>query len=287
VETCGKIPASYALFINTPSVLSFSYDNIRDFSRKALQILKESKLKIRSIATTIHGVGFGLDESECFLALLGGFFDAFQSNLYPENLEKISIVERDWKRVTRLGQVLTKNIGFFSETAQVVQENPMQYRLHLSSEQTRFAVKGSIPQTIENAGVKSTFKPYVFVAMPFSNDFRDTFDYAIYPSISDNGFLCERVDYSSFTGSIVEYVLKKIKGSSLVVAELSGANPNVYLELGYAWGLNIPTVLLVKDGENLKFDVQGQRVLMYGRIKDLEDKLRKELSNLKANDVLR
>jgi hypothetical protein len=52
------------------------------------------------------------------------------------------------------------------------------------------------------------------------------------------------------------------------------------VELGYAWGTGRPTVLLVQDVEHLKFDVQGQRCLVYTRIKQLEELLARELQAL-------
>ena len=71
--------------------------------------------------------------------------------------------------------------------------------------------------------------------------------------------------------------------STLVVADLTDANPNVHLEVGYAWGVGIPTVLLVKDTSQTKFDVQSQRCIPYERIKDLEVALTEELTKLRDN----
>ena len=64
-------------------------------------------------------------------------------------------------------------------------------------------------------------------------------------------------DLSAFTGDVMTWVRERIKTSSFVLAELTGANPNVYLEVGFAWGCGIPTILLVKDSEKLKFDTRG------------------------------
>ena len=80
---------------------------------------------------------------------------------------------------------------------------------------------------------------------------------------------------------MIEWVKTRIASAALVVADLSDANPNVYLEVGYAWGCGRPTVLVVRDTSQLKFDVRGQRCLVYKRIKDLEALLRTELENLK------
>jgi hypothetical protein len=74
-----------------------------------------------------------------------------------------------------------------------------------------------------------------------------------------------------------------------VIADLTAPNPNVYLEVGYAWGLEIPTVLLVKGSSDaLTFDVRGQRCLIYESIQQLEEKLKRELQGLvKAASSLR
>jgi nucleoside 2-deoxyribosyltransferase len=80
----------------------------------------------------------------------------------------------------------------------------------------------------------------------------------------------------------MEWVRTRISSARLVIADLSDANPNVYLEVGYAWGCGRPTVLLVKDTAQLKFDVRGQRCLVYQKIKDLETSLRSELDGLKG-----
>ncbi len=64
----------------------------------------------------------------------------------------------------------------------------------------------------------------------------------------------------------------------MVIADLSLANPNVYLEVGYAWGRGRPTILVVRDVKELRFDVQGTRCLVYQSIRHLEELLTKELA---------
>jgi nucleoside 2-deoxyribosyltransferase len=94
------------------------------------------------------------------------------------------------------------------------------------------------------------------------------------------------VDNESYTADILERLKEKIETAAVVIADLTNANPNVYLEVGYAWGKNRPTILLAKDDEELKFDVRGQRCLKYGRIKDLELSLAKELAELKSRRII-
>ncbi len=86
--------------------------------------------------------------------------------------------------------------------------------------------------------------------MPFKNDLEDVYVFGIQGPINDAGYLCERVDMLSFTGDILERTKSRIQTSSLVVADLTGANLNVYLEVGYAWGKRRPTLLLARTSED-------------------------------------
>jgi hypothetical protein len=135
-------------------------------------------------------------------------------------------------------------------------------------------------ERFREVGYSSDSKPFVFVAMPFNEKMDDVFHYGISGAVNKAGFLCERADLSSFTGDIMEWVKRRIKNAKLVIADLTTANPNVYLEVGYAWGCGIPTILIVQDTSELKFDVRGQRCLAYKSIKHLEEILRTELENL-------
>jgi hypothetical protein len=123
-------------------------------------------------------------------------------------------------------------------------------------------------------------KAHVFVAMPFSEEYADRFHYGIQAAVNAAGFLCERADLASFTGDVLAWVKDRIDNAALVVADLTSANPNVYLEIGYAWGRGIKTVLIVTEGDELKFDVRTQRCLMFRSIRHLETLLTTELNAL-------
>jgi hypothetical protein len=125
-----------------------------------------------------------------------------------------------------------------------------------------------------------------FVAMPFSKEFEDIYYYGIQRAADASGFMCDRVDQVSFIGDELESIKRRIRSSAVVVADLSGANPNVYLELGFAWGASIPTVLIVQDVRDLHFDVRGQRYLEYTSIRVLEERLTAELTSLKRQNAI-
>jgi len=123
--------------------------------------------------------------------------------------------------------------------------------------------------------------------MPFSNDLEDCYFYGIKVPIQNAGFGCVRVDKKSFTGDILGQIKNDIDRSSAVVAVLDGANPNVSLEVGYAWGREIPTILLIKDTSQLPFDLKGQKCIVYDSIRGLEKSLAVELKELISKGIIK
>jgi hypothetical protein len=118
--------------------------------------------------------------------------------------------------------------------------------------------------------------------MPFADEMSDVFHYGIQNAANAAGLLAERADLASFTGDIMDWVRSRISNASLMIADLTTTNANVFLEVGYAWGRGVPTVLVVREGTKLPFNTLGQRCLVYTSIKDLEQKLANELISLDA-----
>jgi len=151
------------------------------------------------------------------------------------------------------------------------------------------ADKGSIEdlrREIREAEETNARKSYIFVAMSFNPVMEDIYHYAIRRAVDANGYLCERIDQSAFTGSILSEIKGRIETAAAVIADLTGANPNVYLELGYAWGKDVPAILIVQDTKSLCFDVKDQRCIEYSSIKMLEQMLTRELAALKSKQKI-
>jgi len=288
VDTRAGIRAKHVLYVAVTELYDFGYREIREFAKMVLQILQVEAPETQHLAMTIHGAGYGLDEIESLLNQFSGYLEAFEAGTVPEMLERISVVDFSRDRVQRLRtgmeQILV-DADYASRT-----DSDWAYQLEVEMPRRRRGHAGAIltPQakTIDTTGVESEAKPHIFVAMPFRKDMDDVFYYGIQSPVRQAGFLCERVDQETFTGEIMERVRKRIETSAVVIAELSGANPNVYLEVGYAWGKERPTILLINNEQELRFDVRGQRCLTYERIKDLEEALTKELDGLKTQGIV-
>lgn len=146
----------------------------------------------------------------------------------------------------------------------------------------------SVSDAVAAIGVadRAVSRRRIFVAMPFSKDFEDIFFYGIQRAVDINGFECERIDRGAFVGDILSRIKERICDAAAVVADLSGGNPNVYLELGYAWGKSIPVILIAQNADDLHFDVRGHRCLEYKSIRALEESLAGELAGLKAHGTI-
>lgn len=266
------LPSAYGivvnkiLFIGVCPLYEFGYTQVREFGRLTLTSLAGIEPQAKRVIVTVHGVGSGLDESESFESQIAGFIDAVKGAEIPDQLERITFAERNSGRAERLRRILEE----------ILPNGIIEF-------DTRWNIKNVSPiasEKLRSVGYASNSKKHVFVAMPFRSEMEDIYDYGISSAVRSAGYLCERADLSSFTGDVMQWVRERIRSASLVVADLTGSNPNVYLEVGYAWGCGVSTVLLVNDSENLKFDVRGQRCIVYKRIKDIEEKLSKEIQEL-------
>jgi hypothetical protein len=177
-------------FIGVNSLEHFLYPEIRDFGARALAILAQRMPEVRHVALTLHGPGYGLDEIEAFRSEVAGFVDAINAESFPKNLQIISIVERDDRRALRLAGVVNELF-------------PSGILKHGAAKGLDSATKAA-HSLLQSAGYSSAAKPHVFVAMPFAQSMDDIFHYGILGPVNAAGLLCERADFATFTGDIMD-----------------------------------------------------------------------------------
>jgi hypothetical protein len=264
VDSAHNLASPHVLFVGVSPLSHFEYQEIRAFANRTIEIIARELPATEHLAMTMHGVGYGLDEREAFLSQIAGLWEA--ASRLPA-LRKVTIAERNQARARRLQALLESAI--------------LSIRAAKLPAGTRGPIEsGSPPPASLDAGKASRAKPHIFVAMPFGKELEDTYVFGIQGPANAAGFLCERVDMVTFTGDILERIKNRIQTAALVIAELTGANANVYLEVGYAWGLNRPVLLLIRQGEELKFDVKGQRCIIYENIVDLARRLQRDLADI-------
>ena len=223
VATRGAIAPTNVMFIGVPPLRAFRYNQMRQFARTAIDAASDIAAPIKSMTCTVHGAGYGLDIEESLNSMMFGF--------------QMGLGEHDLHDLTRLT---------------FVENNPCCASRLETALRTLTPVgrmKPASPSAPTIAPTAPPEKKIAFVAMPFTEEFEDVWEFGIYAPIRRCGYTCEKVDASAFAGDIVGRIQEGIRDATFVVADLTLERPNVYLEVGYAWGLRKPVILLARGTE--------------------------------------
>lgn len=106
-------------------------------------------------------------------------------------------------------------------------------------------------------------KPFVFVIMPFKDEFKSVYTDGILPAAIAAGAHAERLDQQIYTSSMYGRLVNQIAKADLIVADVSDENPNVFYEVGYAHALNKEVFLITDGSGKFHFDVQDRRHIVY------------------------
>ena len=119
----------------------------------------------------------------------------------------------------------------------------------------------------------SQLKPLCFVLMPFGRkshgsgrtvDFDAVYEQILAPAAQAAGMEVIRADQEQVGGTIHKPMYERLMLSDFGLADVTGANPNVYYELGIRHALRPrSTVMVFAEGTNLPFDVASQRGTPY------------------------
>lgn len=148
--------------------------------------------------------------------------------------------------------------------------------------------------TKERNGV---FMKRCFVVSPIGDagtDIRKNADqlyqHIIKPVCEKCGFIAQRVDEFNTSNSITQEILDALNDYELVIADLTGHNPNVFFEIGYRTKSQRPIIHLKRKDETIPFDVSAIRTFEYD-LTDLDmvtatkDRLEQVIKNFKYEEV--
>lgn len=128
--------------------------------------------------------------------------------------------------------------------------------------QARFSnIKESGPSTLK-----------VFVIMPFTPSLNFVYE-TIKNLVIQEGLDCHRVDESAIAQPIIKDIRQRITNADLVIADVTGRNPNVYYEAGFAHALGKKLILIAQSKDDLAFDLAHIRAFFYTNPKELREKL--------------
>ena len=137
-------------------------------------------------------------------------------------------------------------------------------------------------------------KRFAFVLMPFDSAFDDIYKLGIKEAVSQfDEMVAERVDEQMYREGILERIYRQIEIADIVIADMTGQNPNVFYEVGYAHAKGKLCILLTSDAADIPFDLKHRRHIVYIKsistlrlelIKDL-DWAREELEKQRTSHI--
>jgi hypothetical protein len=119
----------------------------------------------------------------------------------------------------------------------------------------------------ETSGTAVGTRPLCFAIGPYGEEDSDTrkwsnflYEKILEPVLRDD-FTVQRTIDDPEPGRILARIERDLQTACVVVADLTGANPNVYFEMGYRYAQQRPTVYVARCGTALPFDVRGDDVI--------------------------
>lgn len=116
--------------------------------------------------------------------------------------------------------------------------------------------------TVENTGASSDI---CFVIMPFGGWLDDYYETIYQPAITAAGLKPHRADDLYRPSTIVNDIWAYTRRAKLLLADLTGKNPNVFYELGLAHALAKPVILVAESMDDIPFDLRALRIIVYDK----------------------
>jgi len=114
--------------------------------------------------------------------------------------------------------------------------------------------------------------------MPFDSAFDDIYKFGIKEPAAKLNIKAERVDEQIYSEVILERIYQQIDVADIIIADMSGQNPNVFYEVGYAHAKEKTCILLTSNAEDIPFDLKHRRHIIYkDSIQSLSSDLTEEL----------
>jgi len=115
--------------------------------------------------------------------------------------------------------------------------------------------------------------------MPFTTEFDDTYKFGIKEPAAQLDIVAERVDEQIYSEGILDRIYRQIDLADIIIADMSGQNPNVFYEVGYAHTKGKLCIHLTTNVDDIPFDLKHRRHIVYnGSINTLKDQIIEELT---------
>ena len=142
-------------------------------------------------------------------------------------------------------------------------------------------------EAIEKVSVDVSQADSVFVIMPFDPAFDDVWKGGIERAAREEGFVPIRTDMISRSTDITDLIVESLAKCHIAIVDVTGNNPNVMFELGYALAKGKERIIITQSPEVLPFDIRQIQAIKYANtwsgIEELRDRVQEFLRNSKKS----
>lgn len=130
---------------------------------------------------------------------------------------------------------------------------------------------------------------HIFYLCPFTEPFDTVYKDHVKPVAVKAGFTIDRADEIFGTQPIIEDIWESINSAEVIIADVTGRNPNVMYEIGMAHTVGRPVIIMTQQIDDVPFDLKHHRCIVYSHTprgcKNLEKKVEGTLSFLRGAQV--
>lgn len=135
----------------------------------------------------------------------------------------------------------------------------------------------------------SRYKSDILVLMPFAEDMKPVYEDHMKAVASRLEMSISRADDFFTSERIMDEIWTAMLNATLLVADCTGRNPNVFYEIGLAHAIGKATVLITQNADDVPFDLRHRRYIKYvytpRGMREFEGTLEKTIQTITAGDT--
>jgi len=124
----------------------------------------------------------------------------------------------------------------------------------------------------------------LFMLMPFSDELLPVYEDHVKKVVSEMSLDIKRADDFFSSHEIMKDIWRSLLGTTAIIADCTGRNPNVFYEIGIAHTLGKPVILITQNKDDVPFDLKAIRYIEYKYtppgMKQFENALRSTINKI-------